>query len=173
MNKNEKSVVSLNQEREYSKNYPLLPKDFDLLEEYIYFGVLKYYKAVNKKINENKELKTINQEAFKEDAKFTDAMVILEENSIIDDNFIKGARLYVKDRLKFDPEFKEKLSTMPEDFINDFYNFGVKLFFDRYYEMYRACGVCAENPEEMIFDSKKKRWYCVGCYKNRNWDDQK
>ncbi|MFX0009963.1 MAG: hypothetical protein ACFE9R_06590 [Candidatus Hermodarchaeota archaeon] len=159
--------------KKYSMNHPLLPKEFDLLEEYVYFGVLRYFDGVNERLNEKKEEKNINKKAFKEDAKFKNAMAILEENNIIDEEFIEGAHLYVESCLKHGPEFKKKLYIMSEDFKNDFYINGVKVFFDRYYEIYRACGVCAEVPEEMIFDSKRKRWYCVGCYKNRNWDELK
>jgi len=98
---------------------------------------------------------------------FPDAMEILEKINIVDKEFMEGAHLYIKDRLKFDPELKDKLKMMSKDFRNDFYSFAIKIFFDRYYDIYRACPICADVKKDMIFNEEDKQWYCPDCLKNK------
>ncbi|MEJ2251718.1 MAG: hypothetical protein P8Y97_18925 [Candidatus Lokiarchaeota archaeon] len=153
--------------KEYSKKFPFLPMEFDGdLEEYVYFGVLRYFDEVSNLLEKKLDIENLNFNAFKKVVKNSQSMNILKDKGILDENFIRGAQLYIKDRLKFDPKLKEKLGIMPEKFVNNFYKYAIRIFFDQYFYIYKACPLCGDVKDHMNFNEKDKRWYCPDCHKN-------
>lgn len=152
--------------KNYSEIHPFLPKEFDLFEEYVHFGVLKYYDKVLLSLKNENRQKINLQIIYDNLVNFPDAKETLEEKKIIDDKFMKGTYLYVKKSLDFVPDLKAKIKPKSKVFKQRFYHYAIRLFLDRYHDIYRACPICGDIKDIMNFNEKDKRWYCPDCHKN-------
>ena len=127
-------------EKEYSEVYPKLPKDFDDLEEFVYWGVRNFSLSINDSVkelkNNIKNFDSILESALNEVAENPEAMKILEEKGVLNE-YQEGARLYVTKHLNSYSVINEFLEDLPAEFGEKLIKFALKAFFDYLYELYK------------------------------------
>ncbi|MFX0075874.1 MAG: hypothetical protein ACFE96_10560 [Candidatus Hermodarchaeota archaeon] len=132
-------------EKEYSEIYPKLPRDFDDLEESVYWGVRNFSLSVNNSIKDSKNMDedivskfdSILNDALNEVVDYPEAIRILKEKGVYDE-YQEGARLYVIDHLESYSVINMFLEKVSSDYKEKLIEFAVKAFYDYLYALYKT-----------------------------------
>jgi len=162
-------------EKKYSKIFPFLPEDFDEFEEYVNFGVGFFYEKIIELINrrnldiEIKEFENILKDIIKDKdiIEFSYAIQIFKEKGVIIE-FLKGARLYVISKFEKNIIINDFLNNKPNIFKEKLVSYALKVFFGRFFRIYKVCPECGDIEKNMIYNPINRRWYCESCFSSRD-----